>query len=323
MFIRGWHAMSHTKSDDRGATTAHPALPPTRSVSALESFRAMQAELADRTAELSEGLPIEGFLATSLAEHAAMISTRLEQIARTERAARSPLVERGLLARVTQRRAVAKRLITQLHADPAAHARDLRAIPEGIDHLIDQWDRLHRATTDAEAPAWGPDHLQLAEALLGRRPGERPVTDFARYTEVYDGHPSPLVPAAELAGKSPGRRQKHALARLAGFITAQLADLAAERDAMCGGRAEREAIELAEWARFAEIKTREGMIREKKEAIREFGQAMRMLGEACELVLAQSPDAPPPGKRDPRKTALRKIIKRVIAEHPAQIELRA
>ena len=109
--------MHPTKSDDPGVKAGPPALPPTRKVSALRSFQAMQRELAERTARLSGELPIEGFLATSVAEHAALISTRLEQIIRTERAARSyDLGDRAIFARINQRRGVAKRLITELYA---------------------------------------------------------------------------------------------------------------------------------------------------------------------------------------------------------------
>lgn len=285
-------------------------------------FLTMEASLAgheERAADFAAEFQVGGYLAQTLVQHVAVHSLRLERMAAGERAWKAKWLDEVGAPNGPRRRSSADYWYTQLATSPTA-ARRLRETSEGIARLLVAWDALRRDVTDDDFPRWTADHLTLAEALIGRLPGAGAMTDFRRYTEVYDQHPSPLVLAAELAGRTPAQRQEYARSRLAEFIAAEMARLTAERAPLAAGLAGRERAEAEELARYLGSPDGRRIAREIKLEERQFAMSLRLVSQAERLTEDQAAAAVKP--RKPRRAeSMTKLIARLISEQHQRVNL--
>lgn len=286
---------------------------------AAMTMESMSRDVEVRTAELAAELRLDSGFGLMILRHAASCSLRMERTAVGIRALKSRWLRHAGVSNGPNRRSEADRMFAALYTEPAA-TRHLRATPEGIALMHAAWGGLHAVLADPEFPRWTADHLKLAEGLLGHLPGDGRITDFRRYTEVYDHHPSPLVAAAELRGRSPAQRQDYARAKLAGFVAAEMTTLAAEYTPLATAAAIEAQREAAELARFEDSPEARRAARMMLEDERMFARGLRSAAMAAKLAQEAAERMQGPGAKKPRRAeSMKKAIDRVLAEHRARI----
>ena len=152
-----------------------------------------QAEVAARVEAFQDQLAPDGApVARSLAAHAALLMVRSERCIRHETAVTADRVRHAEAAFDQFRLAQADGLF----ADPARNRRQLLAMPEGVDLLLEALAELRLCASPGPTFGWSMDHARRFDACSGHRSGlESRCVALTRGLASQD---EPLL--AELAG---------------------------------------------------------------------------------------------------------------------------
>ena len=152
-------------------------------------------------------------------------------------------------------------LIDTLGETPRTHLRKLRRTPEGVDRLIEEWNRLRFDLTAEARPTWTNWHVDRALNLTGFR--------------VDAPYGSPLK-ALTSALQDESRRAK-ALAELVAFIDREIAGLEAHRETLDFETIELDRSEAAARALYDPSKEADLARRYEAAAQRHFFRALKEL----------------------------------------------
>ncbi len=186
------------------------------------------AEVERRFLEIEAELRPDGAVAHALARRVALLSIRMERCVVHESAAISDRVRSAEGDFDEARTAEVARLIEDIDADPAAHLRQLRRMPEGVDRLIAIWLALKADLTCTAEDRWRPAHRLMAENLSGRRPGDFGIGRVEALARAIRGDFTHLT-SGEGAGLDDRARAVWARERMGELIDSEVEALRAHR----------------------------------------------------------------------------------------------
>jgi len=228
-------------------------------------------------AELVGDLRPSGPMARLLVRRIAVSAVRMDRCVDQESAAISADVRHAGADHDDRRRADVEKMFDWIAAEPATHARRLRATPEGVDRLIRAWLDLGTDLDHPDRPRWDFSHWQRLENLTGRRPEDFPLSDAGIVSKAYWGDESYLDP--EQARLDPAEKRAWIKDQLVAIIAAEVRALGALRETFDPELAAADRDEAGRRALFDP--SRDAILARKYEAAAE--------GFAQELPLAQEP----------------------------------
>ena len=230
----------------------------------------------------------------------ARLSVRMERASRHESAAVAIRVRHASEAFEEERFDLAARLLEGLGDDPAGNLRRLRAMPEGVDRLVEAWGDLRADLARPGRPTWTPAHLERAAHLIGlrvestwrHRVGVLAMAALGDFSGLADREGGPLDDAG---------RRAWARDRLVERIDAEVAALEIHRDSIDREVIERDRLNAPERALFDPSREAALARRYEAEAQRGFFRALdeyrRVEAEAAAQAeseaVATRPEVPP------------------------------
>ena len=163
---------------------------------------------------------------------AALCSVRMDRSARQEAGAANTRVANARANLSRDRRAEAEQLFRLIAAEPAATVRRLRATPEGVDVMVDEWTKLKADLDHEEGTRWTRVHSYRADYLHGSDSGMVGASYYEAWTRAYEGRYDLLRPDHFRDCKTEADRKQLALQKLGDLVDADLAQILAERAAM-------------------------------------------------------------------------------------------
>ena len=228
-----------------------------------------------------------------LIHRAALHSIRMDRLARQEAGATNARVAKARAELSRDRRAEAEQLLRLIAAEPAATVRRLRATPEGVDVMVDEWTKLKADLDHEEGTRWTRVHSYRADYLHGSDSGMVGASYYEAWTRAYEGKYDLLRPDHFQDCKTEADRKQLALQKLGDLVDADLEQIKEDRASMdtLGGDAEMEYAE--DVALFDPSK--EGELARKYEAAAERGfyRALKELKELRREALAEARAAEP------------------------------
>ncbi len=168
---------------------------------------------------LAEDLGARGERDRILAHRAAFLALRLERCARFEAAMVTDAIRFAGRTFDDERRAAVEDAVARLPKEPATSLRRLGRTAEGVDWLIEAWDRL--AGDLADLGLFTFEHVVRAENLLGRRADEpglsrvaaltKGITGDFRFIDPFNAPPEPFDPARARERSEWARAELHRL----------------------------------------------------------------------------------------------------------------
>ncbi len=211
---------SRRNSTRHGMAGAGVVVPLDDSAEVERRSRAMQAEMAPRT-EMGR------FLVDRLAE----LTVRVERCSKQERAATKHLADHAVAAFDEARLAEVDELMSYIAREPATHVRKLRAMPEGVDHLIAAFLELRDELDHPGGGRWDWTYgVRLAD-LTSSRYVDVPVTRVRALSEAINGEFKYLL-AGEREGLPDPDRRAWARDRMAELIDAEIESLLGHRETL-------------------------------------------------------------------------------------------
>ena len=134
------------------------------------------AEVERRFSAMERELKPEGELASYLVRRVAGLSVRVERCMMHESRMTAGRIRRALDDHDEDRALDVETAFASLPADPAGSVRELLRTPEGVDRMIGAWLGIKDDLGRERMTKRPQTHLQLAENLLGRRPGDLPIS---------------------------------------------------------------------------------------------------------------------------------------------------
>jgi hypothetical protein len=233
-----------------------------------------------------------GELARNLVRRVALITVKLDRCSEHEAKAIAYRMRRATAEFDDARLAEVEKAYSWLAHEPATHARRLRAMPEGIDKLVESLQGLKSDLGHEDGVRWGWQHCEHLHHLLGRRRLELPVSRARALTEAIAGNFQYLA-KADGADLSAFDRQCWAATELVKLIVGEIEALKALRESLDLEGLELDRSEAPQKAMFDPSK--EATLARKYEAAAERG-LFRTLREFRE-VQAETPAArPEPGE---------------------------
>ncbi len=251
------------------------------------------AEVERRFVEIEAELQPDGEIAHALARRVALLSIRMERCVVHESAAISDRVRSAEGDFDEARTREVDRLIEDLDADPAAHLRQLRRMPEGVDRLIVIWLALRADLTCTAEDRWRPAHRLMAENLTGRRPGDFGIGRVEALTRAIRGDFTHLT-LGEGVGLDDRARSSWARERMGELIDSEVEGLRAHRATLDLEAIDRSRAGAASRALFDGSKEAQLARRYEAAAERGFYRALRELRRAPATTVVK-PDARGPG----------------------------
>ena len=169
--------------------------------------------------EIAPGL--SGAMARILVRRVAVMSVRIDRCVRQEAAALAEKVRCATDEFDEIRRAKADHLLSWIATEPATNHRQLLAMPEGVELLLDTMESFRQAiTSSCSSSGWGMIHAQRFDECTGRRPETVPLSRCHALSAAIGGRFDELGPddAPEL---SPSARSHWARDRIAELIDAE------------------------------------------------------------------------------------------------------
>ncbi len=198
---------------DRGPTGAGIALPAEDAAEVRGRFEGIRADLKPKST-----------LGRFLVGRVALFTIRLDRSALEESARLGSRVDGAGAAFDAARLAEVERLMDGLADHPAAHARQLRRTPEGIDRTIAAFLAVKADLHHPTQAIWTDDHRLRVLNLMGLQPDDFPIARVAMLSEAIDGRFAWLEPH-EGAGLDDDRRSLWAMMALSDLIDAEVAKL--------------------------------------------------------------------------------------------------
>ncbi len=186
------------------------------------------AEVDRRFTAIEAELQPDGEVAHALVRRVALLSIRMERCATQEAAALSDGVRSAEGDFDEARIGEVDRLMDGLDAEPSAHLRQLRRMPEGVDRLIAAWLALKADLTCTAEDRWRPAHRLMAENLTGRRPGDFGIGRVEALARAIRGDFTHLT-SREGAGLDDRARAAWARDRMVELIDSEVEALRAHR----------------------------------------------------------------------------------------------
>ncbi len=251
-------------------------------------------EIAER-AEVLQGelAPGGGLMTQILVKRVAAMSVRAERCVRHESSMIANRVRTAPEDFDEARQARASQLFDDIALDPANHHRQLLAMPEGVDLLLERMAELHFRLIQRASFPWTEAHAKTFDDCTGRRPGSLAVSKASTLTEAILGRLDRLDPS-KLADVALEARSDWAAERMIDMVDQETNRLHAHRLHL-----DIEAIELsrAEAGKRALFDPgHEATLARKYEASAERAmyKAVKDLREVQSNAEAQPNDTPPP-----------------------------
>ena len=228
-------------------------------------------------------------LARMLVNRVASLSLRMEHCVEHEAKCSAHRMRHAEADFVDQRLAEVEKTLSWIATEPATHARRLRGTPEGIDRVIESFERLKAALENPEGVRWDWTCCEQVHHLTGRRRLEVPVTRVRALSEAIEGNFKHLD-STDGTGLSGVDRQGWAAGMMIRLIEDEIASLKALREDLDHETIELDRAEAPHRAMF-DTSAASNLLR-KYEAAAERG-LFRALREFRE-VQAETPDASNP-----------------------------
>ncbi len=188
-----------------------------------------QGAVADRCDALAAELAPDGdSMSLILSQRVAMLSVRSERCYRHDVAATAERVRNAGEDFDEARRARADHLMSFLHSEPLTFARQLRAMPEGVDLLLREFKRLRKVANGDIGERWVVHHGYQVNAFTGWHSGDRPLSRCDVLCKAIDGHFEHLADD-EGGDLEPIERIRWAHREMVKLIDAEIAKLEAHR----------------------------------------------------------------------------------------------
>jgi hypothetical protein len=253
------------------------------------------AELERRSEALLVEMQPRGELAANLVRRVALITVKLDRCSEHESKAIAYRMRRATAEFDDARLAEVEKAYSWLAHEPATHARRLRAMPEGVDKLIESLEGLKSDLAHEDGVRWGWQHCEQLHHLLGRRRLELPVSRARALTEAIAGNFQYLC-KADGADLSAFDRQCWAATELVKLINGEVGALKALRESLDLEGLELDRSEAPQRTMFDP--SREATLARKYEAAAERG-LFRTLREYREVQAETPPPKPEPGEPEP------------------------
>ena len=146
------------------------------------------AELERRSEALLVEMEPRGELARNLVRRVALMTVKLDRCSEHEAKAIAYRMRRATAEFDDARLAEVEKAYSWLAHEPATHARRLRAMPEGIDKLVESLEGLKSDLGHDDGVRWDWQHCEHLHHLLGRRRLELPVSRARALTEAIAGN---------------------------------------------------------------------------------------------------------------------------------------
>ena len=264
-----------------------------------------------------------------LIRRAALHSVRMDRLARQEAGSTNTRVARARATLSRDRRAEAEQLFRLIAAEPAATVRRLRATPEGVDVMVDEWTKLKADLDHEEGTRWTRVHSYRADYLHGSDSGMVGASYYEAWTRAYEGKYDLLKPDHFRDCKTEADRKQLALQKLGDLVDADLEQIKEDRASMetLGFDAEMEYAEdvalfdpskEGELARKYEAAAERGFYRALKE-LKELRREARAEARAAEPSRAPTslasflPASPPTSPTPPRPASGAKLPSNEVA----------
>jgi hypothetical protein len=250
------------------------------------------AELERRSEALLVEMNPRGELASHLVRRVALMTVKLDRCSQHEARAIAYRMRRATAEFDDARLAEVEKAYSWLAHEPATHARRLRAMPEGIDKLVESLQGLKSDLGHEDGVRWGWQHCEQLHHLLGRRRLELPVSRARALSEAVQGHFQYLA-RADGADLSAFDRQCWAATELVRLIGGEVEALKVARESLDLEGLELDRSEAPQRAIFDASK--EATLARKYEAAAERG-LFRTLREYREVQAETPPPKPEPGE---------------------------
>ena len=265
--------------------------------------------------------PEDDPFALLLAQKSAMLWVRTERCYRFDVATTADRVRKAGAAFDEARRAEADWLLHNVGMKNQTHVRQLQAMPEGIDLLLEEFRKFRRLLLNEYGEQWTPHHALYIDMYMGHPPKSVPHSRVEMLQQAIQGNFAELQPDDGAGLESPAR-MVWAKAALAQLIADEIARLEALR-----GSLDHEAIALgrAEAGERALIDTGAETIQARKyeaateralfHAIHELKQIHKARERDLKAALKSSaaPVSPPPPLLDPIPSPKRAERDRTLA----------
>ena len=186
-------------------------------------------EIAER-AEVLQGelAPGGGLMTQILVKRVAAMSFRAERCVRHESAMIADRVRTAPEDFDEARQARANQLFDDIALDPVKHHRQLLAMPEGVDLLLETMAELHFRLIQRASFPWTEAHAKTFDDCTGRRLGSLAVSKAAILTEAILGRFDRLDPS-KLADVAPEARSDWAAERMIEMVEQETESLQLHR----------------------------------------------------------------------------------------------
>lgn len=187
-------------------------------------------KVEERILKLKQQLTPRTALGTILIEQMATLSIRMERGSRQEFAAIASRVRNAGEDFDQSRHEKAEALFDGLADNPRAHRRKLRAMPEGVELMIEAWYDL-RGQLVGPKPAWAAANLALAASLMGIREDQTSFSNLGALSRAIWGDFEGLS-EKEGAGLDDQARRGWARDRLIDRVDQEIANLEAHYETL-------------------------------------------------------------------------------------------
>ena len=203
-----------------GLTGNGIALPDEDGAVVEERFDSLREQFDPRT-------PMGGILV----KRVAMLSVRLDRSYRREAGATAARVLGAGDAFDDARKAEAENLLRRIAAEPVTNHRRLMATPEGVDALIQEWEKMKVDLEHPHGTRWIWTHYHQADYMHGNLSTNIDQSDYMCWTLALMGDNKHIKPE-HFQGLNEQARHQYILERLAELVDADLARLREHRATM-------------------------------------------------------------------------------------------
>ena len=159
-----------------------------------------------------------------LVKRIAMLSVRLDRNYRRDTAATSERVLTAEAAFDDARKAEAEHLLRRIAAEPVTNYRRLMATPEGVDVMIERWEKMKADLDHPDGDRWTLTHYHDADFLHGNPSTNIDQSDYMCWTMALHGQCQHIRPE-RFAGLDVHGRRQYIMDRIAELVDADLARL--------------------------------------------------------------------------------------------------
>ena len=153
-----------------------------------------QTEVAKLAGQLEAEMKPTAAIGRILLKRVAVLAVRLDHCVEYDQATTARRVRDAGPAHDDEKRAEVRALFEGIAADPAHVVARLKTTPQGVARLVKAWLALLGDLVQPLRDVWSSEHVDRVENLLGRDPGEYPLTSLSAFCRAGCGDFSGIDP---------------------------------------------------------------------------------------------------------------------------------